>query len=85
VGKIVETLKAKAKALAPAVLLVGAAFAQTTTTTPSAPDPSTFDAASIASNVLQYLGVIGAAGVGVLAASIGLSAAYKYARRFLRG
>jgi ABC-type Fe3+ transport system permease subunit len=44
-----------------------------------------FDAANIASRVLQYIGVIVAAGVGVLAVTIGVSAAWRYAKRFLKG
>ena len=44
-----------------------------------------FDASSIAGRVLQYIGVIVAAGVGVLAVTIGVSAAWRYAKRFLKG
>ena len=44
-----------------------------------------FNPADIASTVTQYIGAIAAAGVGVLALTIGLSAAWRYARRFLKG
>jgi hypothetical protein len=44
-----------------------------------------FDAANIASRVLQYIGAIVAAGVGVLAVTIGVSAAWRYAKKFLKG
>ena len=83
-GKLVETLKAKAKAVGPALLVLGAAFAQTATTDPTL-DPNSFDVTSITSKILGYLGVIGAGGVTVLAASVGLAAAFKYIRRFFRG
>jgi hypothetical protein len=44
-----------------------------------------FDAGDIAGQVLQYIGTIVAAGVGVLAVTIGVSAAWRYAKRFLKG
>jgi hypothetical protein len=44
-----------------------------------------FDASNIAGRVLQYIGTIVAAGVGVLAVTIGVSAAWRYAKRFLKG
>jgi hypothetical protein len=44
-----------------------------------------FDASNIAGRVLQYVGTIVAAGVGVLAVTIGVSAAWRYAKRFLKG
>jgi hypothetical protein len=44
-----------------------------------------FDASNIANRVLQYIGTIVAAGVGVLAVTIGVSAAWRYAKRFLKG
>lgn len=44
-----------------------------------------FDASNIAGRVLQYVATIVAAGVGVLAVTIGVSAAWRYAKRFLKG
>jgi len=44
-----------------------------------------FNAGDIASSVRNYILGIAAAGVGVLALTIGLVAAWKYARRFLKG
>jgi hypothetical protein len=44
-----------------------------------------FNPSDIAATVTQYIGMIAAAGVGVLALTIGLSAAWRYARRFLKG
>lgn len=44
-----------------------------------------FDAAQIVSTVQQYIVGIAGAGVGVLALTIGLSAAWRYAKRFLKG
>jgi hypothetical protein len=44
-----------------------------------------FNPSEIATTVVQYIGMIAAAGVGVLALTIGLSAAWRYARRFLKG
>lgn len=44
-----------------------------------------FDAAQVVSTVTQYITGIAAAGVGVLALTIGLSAAWRYAKRFLKG
>jgi len=55
-------------------LALGLAFAQVN-----------FDAGNIAGQVLQYIGAIVAAGVGVLAVTIGVSAAWRYAKRFLKG
>jgi hypothetical protein len=44
-----------------------------------------FNPSQIAGQVTQYIGAIAAAGVGVLALTIGLSAAWRYAKRFLKG
>jgi hypothetical protein len=44
-----------------------------------------FNAGEISGQVLQYIGTIVAAGVGVLAVTIGVSAAWRYAKRFLKG
>jgi len=44
-----------------------------------------FNAGDIAAQVRNYVLGIAAAGVGVLALTIGLVAAWKYARRFLKG
>ncbi|MCX7850829.1 hypothetical protein [Thermus sp.] len=44
-----------------------------------------FNPSEIASQVTQYVGLIAAAGVGVLALTIGLSAAWRYAKKFLKG
>ena len=44
-----------------------------------------FNAGEISGQVLQYIGAIVAAGVGVLAVTIGVSAAWRYAKRFLKG
>jgi len=44
-----------------------------------------FDAGGIADQVRTYVLGIAGAGVGVLALTIGLMAAWKYARRFLKG
>lgn len=60
----------------PVVAALGmAAFAQT----------SDFDANQIAEGVRTYILGIAAAGVGVLALTVGLSAAWRYAKRFLKG
>jgi hypothetical protein len=69
VRKVLQTLPVLAVAL-------GLALAQTQVN---------FDAGDIASRVLQYVGTIVAAGVGVLAVTIGVSAAWRYAKRFLKG
>jgi len=44
-----------------------------------------FNASEISGQVLQYIGTIVAAGVAVLAVTIGVSAAWRYAKRFLKG
>ncbi|WP_172960774.1 hypothetical protein [Thermus scotoductus] len=44
-----------------------------------------FDPAPIADAVKQYVQAIAGAGAGVLALTIGLSAAWRYAKRFLKG
>ncbi|WP_167481872.1 hypothetical protein [Thermus caldilimi] len=44
-----------------------------------------FEPSQIASQVTNYIGLVAAAGVGVLALSIGLSAAWRYAKKFLKG
>lgn len=44
-----------------------------------------FNPSDIASSVTQYVGLIAAAGAGVLALTIGLSAAWRYAKKFLKG
>jgi len=62
------------QALPVVALVLGLAFAQVD-----------FDAGDIAGQVLQYIGAIVAAGVGVLAVTIGVSAAWRYAKRFLKG
>ena len=67
--KVLQTLPVLAVAL-------GLALAQTQVD---------FDASDIANRVLQYVGTIVAAGVGVLAVTIGVSAAWRYAKRFLKG
>jgi len=55
-------------------LALGLAFAQVD-----------FNASEISGQVLQYIGTIVAAGVAVLAVTIGVSAAWRYAKRFLKG
>ena len=55
-------------------LALGLAFAQVD-----------FNASEISSRVLQYIGTIVAAGVAVLAVTIGVSAAWRYAKKFLKG
>jgi hypothetical protein len=44
-----------------------------------------FNASEISNRVLQYIGTIVAAGVAVLAVTIGVSAAWRYAKKFLKG
>lgn len=44
-----------------------------------------FDPGQIASSVTQYVTAIATAGVAVLALTIGLSAAWRYAKKFLKG
>ena len=44
-----------------------------------------FNPSEIASQVINYIGLVAAAGVGVLGLSIGLSAAWRYAKKFLKG
>jgi hypothetical protein len=70
VRKVLRTLPVVALAL-------GLAFAQ-------AGDVQ-FNASEISGRVLQYIGTIVAAGVGVLAVTIGVSAAWRYAKKFLKG
>ena len=50
-----------------------------------AQDSSSFNAGQVATGVMTYIGGIAAAGVGVLALTIGLSAAWRYAKKFLKG
>lgn len=57
------------------LVAVGMAFAQS----------ADFNPSEIASRVISYIGLVAAAGVGVLALSIGLSAAWRYAKKFLKG
>jgi len=71
VRKLVQTLGLLALAL-------GLAFAQTG-------GDLTFDASEISGKVMQYLQTVVAAGVVVLAATIGISAAWRYAKKFLKG
>jgi len=44
-----------------------------------------FQPGTIATGVMTYIGGIAAAGVGVLALTVGLSAAWRYAKKFLKG
>ena len=44
-----------------------------------------FNASEISNRVLQYIGTIVAAGVAVLGVTIGVSAAWRYAKKFLKG
>ncbi len=44
-----------------------------------------FNPSDISSQVLQYIQAIVAAGVVVLGVTIGLSAAWRYAKKFLKG
>jgi hypothetical protein len=60
-------------------LALGLAFAQT------AGNDVSFDASTISQKVLQYFGLIVGAGVAVLGATIGVSAAWRYAKKFLKG
>lgn len=60
-----------------ALAALGAAFAQT--------QQPQFDPSSIATGVTSYIGMVVAAGVGVLALTIGISAAWRYAKKFLKG
>lgn len=46
---------------------------------------SSFNSGQIATGVMTYIGGIAAAGVGVLALTVGLSAAWRYAKKFLKG
>jgi hypothetical protein len=61
------------------VLALGLAFAQT------GGGDVNFDPTAISSQVLNYFQLIVAAGVVVLGATIGVSAAWRYAKRFLKG
>lgn len=56
--------------------LVAAAFAQSA---------NNFDPGQIADGVKGYIGQVAAAGVGVLVLTIGLAAAWRYAKKFLKG
>lgn len=56
--------------------LAAAAFAQTA---------EGFDPNQISSGVIEYVLQVAAAGVAVLALTVGLSAAWRYAKRFLKG
>jgi type IV secretory pathway VirB2 component (pilin) len=44
-----------------------------------------FQPGTIATGVMTYIGGIAAAGVAVLALTVGLSAAWRYAKKFLKG
>ncbi|WP_157205971.1 major capsid protein [Calidithermus timidus] len=44
-----------------------------------------FDPGTVASSVNSYITSIVAAGAGVLALTIGISAAWRYAKKFLKG
>lgn len=63
------------RSVALAAPLVAGAFAE----------ESSFNAGQVATGVMSYIGGIAAAGVGVLALTIGLSAAWRYAKKFLKG
>jgi uncharacterized membrane protein YidH (DUF202 family) len=67
--KLVQTLGLLA-------LAFGLAFAQA---------DLTFNAGDISAKVMQYLQTVVAAGVVVLGATIGISAAWRYAKKFLKG
>lgn len=67
--------------LGPLALALGLAFAQTAGTGGDV----NFDATAISGKVLQYFGLIVSAGVVVLGATIGVSAAWRYAKKFLKG
>lgn len=67
--------QALVRALPVIAALSVAAFAQT----------SDFDAGRIADGVRNYILGIAAAGVGVLVLTVGLAAAWRYAKRFLKG
>jgi hypothetical protein len=56
-------------------LALGLAFAQQVS----------FNASEISNQVLQYIQAIVAAGVVVLGVTIGISAAWRYAKKFLKG
>ncbi|BDG15440.1 MAG: hypothetical protein ABWJ90_07750 [Thermus sp.] len=66
-------------------LLVGAGLAALPAVLPAFAQVEGFDPGVIASQVMGYIGQIAAAGVGVLALAIGLTAAWRYAKRFLKG
>jgi len=68
--KLVQTLGLLA-------LVLGLAFAQT--------GDVAFDPTAISNRVLNYFQLIVAAGVVVLGATIGVSAAWRYAKKFLKG
>lgn len=75
---MLEKVKGYGKlALGMGLALLPAAFAQAT--------DIDFDAGAIATKVATYIGVIVAAGVGLLGLSIGVAAAWRFARRYLRG
>ncbi len=69
--KVLQTLPVVALAL-------GLAFAQTG-------GDVAFNPSEISSKVLQYIQAIVAAGVVVLGVTIGVSAAWRYAKKFLKG
>jgi uncharacterized membrane protein YidH (DUF202 family) len=69
--KLVQTLGLLA-------LAFGLAFAQTG-------GDLAFNASEISGKVMQYLQTVVAAGVVILGATIGISAAWRYAKRFLKG
>jgi hypothetical protein len=48
-------------------------------------DSGGFQPGTIATGVMTYIGGIAAAGVAVLALTVGLSAAWRYAKKFLKG
>jgi len=77
--KVLVNMKEKAGVLALALAVGAISFAQT-----AGDSAFTFDPTPIADGVKTNILAIAAAAVGLLAVSIGITAAFKYARRFLK-
>lgn len=79
--KVLMNMKEKAGVLALALAVGAISFAQTAGGGDSA---FSFDPTPIAEGVKTNILAVAAAAVGLLALSIGIAAAFKYARRFLK-
>jgi len=77
--QVLKNMKEKAGVLALTLAVGAISFAQT-----AGGSDFTFDPTPIAEGVKTNIVAVAAAAVGLLALSIGIAAAFKYARRFLK-